>query len=294
MPISNGPSSATRPSAATSVVGVIGDPVAHSLSPLLHNTAFAELGLDWVSVGFPVAAGHAGGALAGARQLGLRGLSVTMPHKDAVAGLVERRSPLAERLGAVNCVTFGPGPTLGDNTDGPGLVAALRHGGRFDPEGRRCLVVGAGGAARAVIAGLADAGAVEVVVVNRSPGRGARAAELAGPAGRLGEPQDAADCDLLVNATPLGMVGTAGAGAGELPVDPSWMRKGQLVVDLVYRPASTPWLVAARARGAETANGLGMLVHQAALQLEAWTGVDPPLSAMWQAVGGPGPGTSPA
>jgi len=294
MPIPNGPPSTTRPSAATSVVGVIGDPVAHSLSPLLHNTAFAELGLDWVSVGFPVAAGHAGGALAGARELGLRGLSVTMPHKDAVAGLVERRSPLAERLGAVNCVTFGPGPTLGDNTDGPGLVAALRHGGRFDPEGRRCLVVGAGGAARAVIAGLADAGALEVVVVNRSPGRGARAAALAGPAGRLGEPQDAVDCDLLVNATPLGMEGTEGAGAGELPVDPSRMRRGQLVVDLVYHPATTPWLAAARARGADTANGLGMLVHQAALQLEAWTGVDPPLSAMWQAVGGPSPGTSPA
>ncbi len=103
-------------------------------------------------------------------------------------------------------------------------------------------------------------------MVSRSPGRGARAAELAGAAGRLGDPEDAVDCDLLVNATPLGMEGTAGM-SGELPVDPSWMRKGQLVVDLVYHPAETPWLVAAGARGADTANGLGMLVHQAALQL---------------------------
>ena len=291
MPSTKSRSSTSGPSAATSVVGVIGDPVAHSLSPLLHNTAFTELGLDWVSVGFRVAAGRTGEALAGARELGLSGLSVTMPHKEAAAGLIAGLSPLAERLGAVNCVAFGSGPALGDNTDGPGLVAALRHDGRFDPEGRRCLVVGAGGAARAVIAGLADAGAREVVVVSRSPGRGARAAELAGAAGRLGDPEDAVDCDLLVNATPLGMEGTAGM-SGELPVDPSWMRKGQLVVDLVYHPAETPWLVAAGARGADTANGLGMLVHQAALQLRAWTGIDPPLPAMWRAVGGPGPGTS--
>ncbi|MGH9080595.1 MAG: shikimate dehydrogenase family protein, partial [Acidimicrobiales bacterium] len=161
-----------RLSAATSVVAVIGDPVAHSLSPLLHNTAFAELGLDWVSVGFRVSAGLAADALAGAGAMGIRGLSVTMPHKEAVAGLVGRRSPIAERLEAVNCVVFGsggqsdgqssgehggavdggPGRTFGDNTDGAGLVAALRRGAHFDPGGHRCLVVGAGGAARAVVA----------------------------------------------------------------------------------------------------------------------------------------------
>ncbi len=116
------------------MVGVIGDPVAHSLSPLLHNAAFAALGLDWVSVGFPVARGRAADALAGARALGVRGLSVTMPHKEAVAGLVDRLSPLAERLGAVNCVIFERrSGTVGDNTDGPGLVAALASGHRFDP-----------------------------------------------------------------------------------------------------------------------------------------------------------------
>ena len=158
---------------------------------MLHNTAFAALGLDWVSVGFPVAEGRAGDALAGARALGVRGLSVTMPHKEAVAGLVDQCTPLADRLGAVNCVVFDDEATLGDNTDGPGLVAALRRGVGFDPAGRRCLVVGGGGAARAVVAALADAGAAEVVVVNRTPERATAAAALAGT-GRPGRgPGDA-------------------------------------------------------------------------------------------------------
>src|SRR5664280_1263883 len=114
-------------SAATVVVGVIGDPVGRSLSPLLHNTAFAELGIDWVSVGFTVAPAAVAVALRGARALGIKGLSVTMPHKDVVAGLVDRRTPLADRLGAVNCVINEGDGMIGDNTDGAGLVAALRR-----------------------------------------------------------------------------------------------------------------------------------------------------------------------
>jgi shikimate dehydrogenase len=288
MPITAGSSPAVPLSAATAVVGVIGDPVGHSLSPLLHNTAFAELGLDWVSVGFRVAAGHAAEAITGAEALGMRGLSVTMPHKDAAAAVVERRSALAERLGAVNCVVLGAGPSWGDSTDGPGLVAALRRGDHFDPNGRRCLVVGAGGAARAVIVGLADAGAREVVVVNRSADRGARAAGLAGPVGSVGVPGDATRCDLVVNATPLGMGANREEGPPEWPIDPGLLGKGQCVVDLVYHPPVSPWLVAARERGADTSNGLGMLVHQAALQVGLWTGQDPPVESMWQAVSGPG------
>ncbi len=272
----------TGPSAHTTVVGVIGDPVAHSLSPLLHNTAFGELGLDWVSVGFPVAAGRAADALGGARALGIRGLSVTMPHKEAMSGLVDHRTRLADRLGAVNCVTLGPDETTGDNTDGPGLVAALRRGEDFDPEDQRCLVVGGGGAARAVVAALADAGAAEVVVVNRSVDRARAAAALAGPVGRVGVASDAGPCRLVVNATPLGM-GAGGADAA-WPVDPALLGPHHLVVDLVYHPAVTPWLQAAGSRGSRTANGVGMLVHQAALQLAAWTGHDAPVEAMWSAV----------
>ncbi len=271
-------------SAATTVVGVIGDPVAHSLSPLLHNTAFAGLGLDWVSVGFRVGAGRTAEALVGARALGVRGLSVTMPHKDEVARLVPERSSLAERLGAVNCLVDTGTAWRGENTDGAGLLAALAHRDGFTPEGHRCLVVGAGGAARAVVAALAGAGAAEVIVVNRTPERAAAALALAGPVGRRGAPDDASSCDLVVNATPLGMAGSPGGGAQPWPIDPSLLRAGQRVVDLIYHPSETPWMAAARSRGALVDNGLGMLVHQAALQLVAWTGLEPPVGAMWAAV----------
>lgn len=274
-------------SAATRVVGVMGFPVAHSLSPRLHNAAFAELGLDWVSVGFPVPAGQAGTALAGARALGIVGLSVTMPHKEDVAASVDSCSPTAARLGAVNCVVDDGGGWHGDSTDGAGLLAALARSHGFAPDGTRCLVVGAGGAARAVIAALGDAGAAEVVVVNRTPARGEVAAGLAGPAGRTGTVDDAPGCDLVVNATPAGMDDVAD-GPTTWPVDPDRLGPGQLVVDLVYHPALTPWLAAAADRGARTANGLGMLVHQAALQIERWTGHPAPVEAMWASVTDPG------
>jgi shikimate dehydrogenase len=300
-PESPDPVSYRNLSAATTVVGVIGDPVAHSLSPRLHNVAFAHLGLDWVSLGFQVVEGSAAEALVGARALGFRGLSVTMPHKETVAALVDRRTEIAERLGAVNCVTNLDGLLVGDNTDGRGLVAALRRGGHFDPDGRRCLVVGAGGAARSIIAALADSGASEVVVVNRTEERAVAAAALAGAVGRVGNPGDASQCDLVVNATPAGMQGigsppgpSAGSPAHSLlpepdrldpwALNPGLLGPGQVAVDLVYHPAVTPWLEVARSRGAEALNGLGMLVHQAALQLETWTGQEPPVDAMWRAI----------
>jgi shikimate dehydrogenase len=211
-----------------------------------------------------------------------------MPLKEVVAGLVNRRTAVAERLGAVNCVIFGEHGTLGDNTDGAGLVAALRRGAGFDPNGRRCLVVGAGGAARAAVAALADAGAAAVVVVNRTAVRGSSAAALAGAAGRTGVPADASGCDLVVNATPLGMAGRSADEEAGWPIDPELLHAGQTVIDLVYHPATTPWLRAVRDRGASVGNGHGMLVHQAALQLAAWTGVDPPVEAMWGALGASG------
>ncbi len=273
----------TRPplSAATTVVGVMGDPVAHSLSPLLHNTAFAALGLDWVSVGFPVADGRAADALAGARALGIRGLSVTMPHKEAVAAAVDVCTDEAARLAAVNCVADEGGRWVGDSTDGPGFLDALAAGSGFDPAGRSCLVAGAGGAARAVVAALAAAGAAEVVVVNRTPSRAEVAAALAGPAGRVGTADDAAGCALVVDATPAGMDAAADS---PWPIDPGLLGPGQLAVDLVYHPRETPWLAAARQRGAGTANGLGMLVHQAARQIARWTGETAPVAEMWAAV----------
>ncbi len=284
------------PTASTEVAGVIGDPVRHSLSPVIHNAAFAALGLDWVYVAFPVERHRAAEALAGAKALGVRGLSVTMPHKEAIALAADRRSPVVERLGAANTVVVRDGLAVAESTDGAGLLADLVEGAGFDPKGRRCLVLGGGGAARAVVLALAGAGAAEVVVVNRTPERAERAAALAGRAGRVGTPADLAGAELVVKATPSGMADLEpgrlpaggqeglererreeGTSGGEL------LGPGQLAVDLVYLPSTTPFLDAARNAGAAARNGLGMLVRQAALQFELWTGEVAPLEVMWGA-----------
>lgn len=275
------------PSASTTLVGVVGDPVAHSLSPVIHNAAFGVLGLDWASVAFEVPLGSLADAVAGAGALGLRGLSVTMPHKAEAASLADRLSPTAERLAAVNCLSFDGGVVAGENTDGEGFLESLRRGAGFDAAGACCAVVGAGGAARAVVLALGTAGAADVVVISRTEARARAAAALAGAVGRVGGPDDAAAADLVVNATPAGM---AGAGEGlRPPVEPSSLPPGRLVVDLVYDPRVTPWLAEARERGAVTVGGLGMLVHQAAAQLRLWTGLEPPVGAMWAAARGQAP-----
>jgi shikimate dehydrogenase len=265
------------PTATTHAVGIIGDPIRHSLSPVLHNAAFAALGLDWAYLAFEVAEGAGSAAVTAVRALGLEGLSVTMPHKADAAGAVDRLSPTAERLGVVNTVVRRGSLLLGESTDGDGFIDALRADRGFDPAGRRCVILGAGGAARAVVLALAEAGAAEVVVVGRTPSRAEGTAALAGSLGRVGVAEDASEADLVVNATPVGMEGTTTSG---LPVDPRLLGGGQLVADLIYAPAVTAFLEAARARGAATVNGLGMLVHQAGRQFHLWTGNAAPLDAM--------------
>jgi shikimate dehydrogenase len=261
---------------STRVAGVIGDPVRHSLSPLLHNAAFDALGLDWAFAAFPVRAGSGGAALDAMRALRLEGLNVTMPLKGEVADAVDRLGPSATALRSVNTVVWVGTELVGESTDGPGLVAALRADEGFDPDGRRCLVLGSGGAARAVVHALAGAGAASVVVAARRPEAGAAVAALAGRVGAAGTSDAADGAELIVDATPVGM---AGHEPGP-PVAPTRLGPGQLVVDLVYDPPWTPLLAAARAAGAATANGLGMLLHQAALSFRLWTGEDPPLEAM--------------
>jgi shikimate dehydrogenase len=258
------------------VAGIIGSPVDHSLSPAMHNAAFAACGLDWCYVAFEVPAGGAAGALDAVRALGLAGLSVTMPHKDDVAALVDERSATVEALGAANTVVVAPdGRLRGESTDGDGLLDTLRLDHGIDPAGMVAVVLGAGGAARAVVRALAGAGCREVVVVNRTASSGEAAAALAGGRGRAGGPDDVGRADLLVQATPLGM-----GEDGTLPVDPRRLRAGQVVTDLVYHPLRTPLLLAAAAQGCRTVDGLGMLVHQGARQLELWTGLDPPRDVM--------------
>lgn len=265
------------PTGSTHLAGVIGWPVRHSRSPAIHNAAYRALGLDWVYVALPVPPGEVPAALGGMRALGIEGLSVTMPHKAAVAAEVDVLAADAAALGAVNSVRRDGDRLVGDNTDGGGFVDSLLDAG-VDPAGRRCVVLGAGGAARAVIRALAVAGAAQVTVVNRDPERARTAAQLAGERGATGTTDDLAGADLLVQATPVGMGGDA-----TLAADPEVLPDDAVVADLVYHPLVTPLLAAAAGRGLRTVDGLGMLVHQAARQLEAWTGLDAPVEVMREA-----------
>lgn len=269
------------PTGATRVAAVIGSPVRHSLSPALHNAAFAATGLDWVYLAFEVAPGRAGDALQAMRVLGIEGLSVTMPHKAQVADTVDVCTPAAAALGAVNCVQSVDGRLVGHNTDGDGFVDSLREEAAFDPTGKQAVVLGAGGAARAVVVALAAAGAAEVVVVNRTVDRAVEAARLAGSVGRAGGLDAVPGADLVVNATSIGMSGTGGP---TLPCPVEALRPGQVVADLVYQPLDTPLLQAARSQGAVAVNGVGMLLHQAARAFTIWTGVPAPIDAMRAAV----------
>lgn len=273
---------------ATRLAGVIGDPVRHSRSPAIHNAGYAAAGLDWVYVALPVPAGHGFEAVRAMPLLGIAGLNVTMPHKADAAAACDTSSADAAALGAVNTVVAREdGSLYGDSTDGEGFLRSLGDAG-LDPAGRRVLVLGAGGAARAVVLALGRVGA-GVTVAARRPEAADAAAALApdgigivfGPAveAALGR------CDVLVNATPLGMAGEP------VPTELAGIGPGHWVVDLVYAPSATPLLRAAAGAGAGTVGGLGMLVHQAALAFEQFTGVAAPLEAMRRAAGGPAGGT---
>lgn len=264
-------------SATTRLAAVIGSPITHSLSPALHNAGFAATGADWVYTAFEVAGGNAAAALDAMRVFGLGGLSVTMPHKETVFALVDELDPAAAALHSVNTVVpLGDGRLKGYSTDGAGLVASLAAQG-VDVAGGRVCVFGGGGAARAIVDAMARAGASAIVVVNRSADRAAAEVALAGPIGEIGRPSAVADCDIVVNATSVGM------GSSELPFDTGLLHPGHVVADIVYHPRCTALLIAAAAAGATTVEGLGMLVHQALLQQELWTGAVPPTAVLWAA-----------
>jgi shikimate dehydrogenase len=262
------------PTASTTIAGVIGSPVRHSLSPVIHAAAFEAAGRDWTFVAFEVAPGDGAAAVVAMRTLGIRGLAVTTPHKVDVIAALDEVDPAAVRLRSVNTVVLRPdGTTFGASTDGDGLVASVLAAGHA-VGGARAAVVGAGAAARAIVEALGRAGATDVAVVNRTPGRAEQAAALTA-VGRVGAWRDVTDAELVVQATSVGM-GDPTASA----LDPGLLRPGQVVVDIVYHPRETALLRAARAAGATTVDGLGMLVHQAALQQRWWTGEDPDVAAM--------------
>ena len=255
------------------VAALIGSPIGHSLSPAIHNAAFAARGLDWVYVAFEVAPGDGARAIDAMRALGIAGLSVTTPHKLDVAAAVDSLSPAASALRSVNTVVRSAGGELvGHSTDGDGFVASLADAG-VGVAGVAVTLVGAGAAARSVIDALGRAGAVEVVVVNRTASRAEEAAELATVA-RVGTVGDIASAGIVVNATSVGF------GSDDVPFDPELLHSGQVVADLVYHPLRTALLDAASERGCRTVDGLGMLVHQAALQQRLWTGVRPDVAVM--------------
>lgn len=273
-----------------SIVYLLGHPVAHSLSPLMQNAAFAALGLDHRYETLDVAPGELPAALERIRNdAGVLGANVTVPHKEAVMRLVEAHDGEAARAGAVNTISKRSGPRdatslQGWNTDGLGFDRALRDAG-ITVAAKRVLVLGAGGAARAIVPVLVR-GLAEVTIANRDRARAERLAQTFPTAGGAWRPAvvdwsaawSVAGPDIVVNATSLGLNGEDPLAGVALPAR-------LVVIDLVPTAADTPLVARARAAGCEVLNGLPMLVHQAALAFTIWTNEPPPLGAMRSAIG---------
>ncbi len=282
--------SVTEITARTGLLGVIGHPVGHSLSPQIHNAALRAQGLDFIYLAFDVPPDLLQPAVEGLRAVGARGANVTVPHKQAVAGLVDELDPLAKRVGAVNTIVNDAGSLTGYNTDVVGFQLALRGALPSGAQGRRCLVAGAGGAARAVVAALLAEDAAEVWVFNRTPARAealcAEAEEWSTvPCAALREEmlvEVGERADIVVNATSVGLDPVV----KERPFPVDIITSRQVVIDLAYGRAPTGFLRNAQARGAITVDGLEMLVMQAASSYRLWTGVDAPLGTMREAISG--------
>lgn len=276
----------------TKVVGVFGWPVAHSLSPAMHNAAFAALGLDYVYVPFPVVPEALGQAVRNLSALGIVGVNLTIPHKESVLPFLDEVTEEARLIGAVNTVHCTEGRLIGDNTDGRGFFEPLRERG-FSAAGQRVVVLGAGGAARAVVFQLVREGA-QVVLSNRTPERAERLAQAVREAGYPADsvqtvaPEDRTrmadairEATLLVHTTRVGMH----PDTEELPPVPLDTFHDELCVyDLVYNPVETQLLKEARKRGCATLTGVKMLVYQGAVAFQRWTGHWPPTDVMEQAV----------
>jgi shikimate dehydrogenase len=277
-------------SGKTRIAGVIGHPIAHSLSPAMHNAAFAALGMDWRYVPFDVEPAALADALRGMRAFGIVGLNVTIPHKPAVYGLVDDLAPTARDVEAVNTVHLQDGRLTGHNTDGAGFARSLEEAGA-PLAGRRVVLLGAGGAARSVATAAARQGAGSITILNRTV---ERAADLARRVAGLVEGampvtacaltdgmEPVAEADIVVQCTSLGMHPHED---DPLPVPAEWIAPGSVAYDLIYNPAETRFLRMARERGARCINGVDMLVWQGAVAFQIWTGVFPPAQVMREAL----------
>jgi shikimate dehydrogenase len=268
------------------IAGLLGWPVAHSRSPVIHNHWLAQYGIAGRYTLFAVPPEHLEAAVRGMAALGLRGCNVTTPHKQAIFPLLDRVDDLARKIGAVNTVVVEKDGTLtGFNNDGNGFIQSLRDANpQWRPDSGPIVVLGAGGAARAVVASLVAQGAKDIRVTNRTLDKAQAIADAVGPAVKVlpwDQREDALDdIALLANATSLGM-------AGKPPLDISLDRLPHtaLVGDLIYIPPETPLLAAARQRGNITVNGLGLLLNQARPAFKAWFGVMPEITpALRQAI----------
>jgi len=259
--------------AKTRLYGVFGHPVGHSLSPLMHNSAFASMGINAVYLAFDV--DKIGPAVDALRTFGMGGASVTIPHKIAVMDHLDEVDPAARAMGAVNTIVNRDGHLFGCNTDGPGAVSAL--GGETALAGKNLVILGSGGAARAIAFAAKDCGAALFVANRREDEAQARALaeELLCPAALL-EQINELPCDILVNATPVGMT----PHEGDTPVEKGFFRPGMKVMDAVYSPLETRLLREAKQAGCIVVDGLNMFVYQGAGQFALWTGRKAPVELM--------------
>lgn len=275
----------------TKIVGIIGDPIKHSRSPQIHNAAITALGLDYVYVPFHVQPDNLGAAIEGFKATNVIGINVTIPHKQNVISYLDEISREATLIGAVNTLIFKEGAIIGENTDAPGFLQAMQEEGLDVPQGGSAVIIGAGGSARAVVVALALAGVRTICITNRTV---SRAIALATD---LSEKTDASiygiglDDPKLSNAvgTSQLIVNTASTSmdvSHPLLIDPDWLEPRSIVYDIVYTPPETRLLQAAAEKDCHTIGGLGMLVHQGAIAFEKWTGVNPPVETMRQALQG--------
>lgn len=274
--------------ASTRMVGILGWPVRHSLSPVMHNSEFRRLGLDYVYLAWEVSREFLEQAARGLRALGAAGYNVTIPHKQAIVTCLDELSTEAKMIGAVNVVCLKDGRAIGYNTDAAGWRDDIEQD--LSLAGRSLFLIGAGGAARAVAVGACLAGVRHIVICNRRYETAEALAEVlhhhfpklqvecAGPTSGDCH-QRIRECDVIVNATPVGM-----AGHGGSPIPPEWLAPTHYVYDTVYTPPETPLLKAARERGCKTRNGIGMLVRQGARAFRLWTGVEPDVTEMEKAL----------
>ncbi len=268
------------------LVGVFGDPVDENPTGVMEEAAFAAAGLNYRYLNIRVEKGNLRAPMESVRAMNLRGINLTIPHKVDVLQYLDELSPAARIIGAVNTVVNDGGKLFGENTDGKGFLKSLTDAG-VSPEGKHLVILGAGGAARAIAVECALAGAKKLTIVNRNPGRGAELAQLiasATPAESVYQPWEGtatlpADCDILINATCVGLYPNVDC---KPDIDYDGIQAEMVVSDVVFNDPNTLFLREAAARGAKTINGLGMLVNQGALNFTLWTGVPAPLDVMTQ------------